>query len=158
MYLRFSSLAIIFMILSQTINGILQGIGKVNIPAISFGTGMIFKFLCNIILIPNRKIGIYGAIIGNIVCNVVAFFIGITVLHKNVNVKFEFKKYILKPVLATVFMTVIAGFTNQRLQCINLKSLAIIVSIIVGITSYFVSLLILRVFSKDEIELLKDAK
>ena len=87
MYLRISSISITFMLLTQTINGILQGIGKVNIPAISFGIGMIFKFICNIILIPNKKIGIYGAIIGNIICNVIAFIISTTVLYKNLKVK-----------------------------------------------------------------------
>ena len=105
MYLRFSSISIIFMILAQTINGILQGIGKVNIPAIGFGIGMIFKFICNIILIPNRNIGIFGAIIGNIICNVIACIIAITVLYKSLNIKFQFRRNIFKPILATSIMS-----------------------------------------------------
>lgn len=92
MYLRFSSIGIIFMILAQTINGILQGIGKVNIPPIAFGIGMIFKFLCNIFLIPNKNIGIFGAIIGNIICNVIAFAIGFIILYKNLKM-YKIKEY-----------------------------------------------------------------
>ena len=77
MFLRVSSISIIFMMLSQTMNGILQAIGKVKIPPISFGVGIIFKFICNITLIKIEKIGIYGAILGNIICNVIAFLISL---------------------------------------------------------------------------------
>lgn len=82
LYLKYNSLCIVFMLLTQTINGILQGMGKVKIPIISFGIGMIFKFLCNIFLIPIKKIGIFGAIIGNIICNVIAFLISFLALFK----------------------------------------------------------------------------
>ena len=85
-YLKISSIQIIFMLVGQTVNSILQALGKVNIPPISFGIGMIFKFWCNIILIPNPKFGIFGAIIGNIICNVVVCTISLTsllVIRKN---------------------------------------------------------------------------
>ena len=86
LYLKVSSIQIIFMLVGQTVNSVLQALGKVNVPPISFGIGMIFKFLCNIILIPNPKFGIFGAIIGNIICNVVVCTISLTsllVIRKN---------------------------------------------------------------------------
>lgn len=82
LYLKYNSISIVFMLMAQTINAILQGMGEVNIPGIAFGIGMIFKFILNIVLIPIKKIGIFGAIIGNIVCNFVAFLIGIIMLNK----------------------------------------------------------------------------
>ena len=81
-YLRFSSLSIIFMLLSQTINSILHALGKVGIPPISSIIGVIFKLFCNILLISNRNFGIYGAIIGNNICNMVSFIISGFVLIK----------------------------------------------------------------------------
>lgn len=92
MYLRINSISIIFMVLAQTTNGILQGIGKVGVPAIAFGIGMIGKFICNIFLIPNENIGIFGAIIGNIICNVIAFMIGMSVLYKNLKIQTQTKR------------------------------------------------------------------
>lgn len=77
MYLRVNSISIVFMILAQTMNGILQAIGKEKIPPISFGIGMIFKFICNTTLIKIEKIGIYGAILGNIICNIIAFILSL---------------------------------------------------------------------------------
>ena len=96
-YLKISSLAIIFMIMAQTTNAILQSIGKVNIPPISFGIGMVVKLLCNIILIPNESFGIFGAIIGNVMCNAIAFVISFSILYKNLNLKTKiYKKISLK--------------------------------------------------------------
>ena len=79
-YLKISSMSIIFMLLTQTVNSILQALGKVNIPPISLSIGIIFKLMCNVCLIPNTKFGILGAIIGNIVYNIISFFISITIL------------------------------------------------------------------------------
>lgn len=93
-YLKISSVAIIFMLLTQTVNAILQSIGKVNVPPISFGAGMLVKLILNIILIPNKSFGIFGAIIGNITCNVISFFISFIVLFKNLDIKPKFYKKI----------------------------------------------------------------
>lgn len=151
MYLRVSSISIIFMMLAQTINGILQGIGKVNIPAISFGIGMIFKFICNIILIPNPKIGIFGAIIGNIICNVIAFVIAITVLFKTLNIKIQVKKNILKPILATIMMSWVSILLYDKIKCIKLSNMAIIVTLIMSLLIYSAFIMALGIFSKEEI-------
>ena len=96
--LKYNSISIIFMLMAQTVNAILQGIGKVKVPAISFGIGMIFKFILNIVLIQIKEIGIFGAIIGNIICNMIAFSIGFWVLYKTLKIKFELKSLILKPI------------------------------------------------------------
>ena len=90
-YLKYNSLSIVFMILCQTINAILQGIGKVNVTAISSGIGMIFKLFCNIFLIPIKEIGIFGAIIGNIIGNMTSCIIGVIVLYKELNKKIDIK-------------------------------------------------------------------
>ena len=79
-YLKISSISIIFMLLTQTVNSILQALGEVNIPPISLSIGIMLKLICNVCLIPNHKFGILGAIIGNIVYNIISFLISITVL------------------------------------------------------------------------------
>ena len=158
MYLRWSSISIIFMIVAQTINALLQGIGKVNIPAISFGIGMIFKLICNIILIPIKEIGIIGAIIGNIVCNLIALSIGIFVLRRNIKIKFEFKKFILKPVIATALMSFISFYLYNELKCINVGNMAIILTLAIGLMIYILTVFMLRIFSKEEIKVFKENK
>ena len=97
--LKINSISILFAMLAQTINGALQGIGKVNVPAISFFIGMVCKVFANLILINNENIGIKGAAIGNIICNLVVSAIGLTVLLKNVKLKLDVKNSIFVPIL-----------------------------------------------------------
>lgn len=153
MYLKISSIAIVFMLMAQTINGILQGIGKVNVPAIAFGIGMIIKFLCSIFLIPNQKIGIYGAIIGNILCNIVALVISFVVLIKNINMKLNLKRLIIKPIIATICMNFISIFLYNRLKCINIGYLAIIVALIVSYLIYFILVIIFKIYPIKKIKI-----
>ena len=81
--LQINSISIFFALLSQTINAILQGIGKTKIPVISSALGVGVKLICNIFLIKNQYIGINGAAIGNIMCNLIIFLIGFGFLMHN---------------------------------------------------------------------------
>lgn len=80
--LQISSISILFMLLSQTISGALQGLGKVKVPTIALGIGVIVKFVVNILLIPIPQIGIYGAAIGSVLCHIVSFIIEFIALQE----------------------------------------------------------------------------
>lgn len=72
MLLKIGSLSIIFMLLSQTISGILQGLGKVIISTNALLIGIIVKLVLNTILIPIPNVGIYGAVISSTVCHMIS--------------------------------------------------------------------------------------
>ena len=114
--LQINAISIFFAMLAQTINGILQGIGKSNIPLIAFSVSIICKFLTNVILISNINIGINGAAIGNIICNVIVFVIGFLNLKRSINLKIDFKKIIIKPIFITIIMSIILFFLNILLR------------------------------------------
>ena len=80
--LQMSSISILFILLSQTMSGALQGLGKVKIPTIALGIGVIIKLILNIILIPIPQIGIYGAAIGSVVCHIISFTIEFIALQE----------------------------------------------------------------------------
>ncbi len=80
--LQINSVSIMFAVIAQTLNGILQSIGKINVPAISFFIGMSLKFIFNIVFIKIPNIGIKAAAIGNIICNLTVCLIGIVVLKR----------------------------------------------------------------------------
>ena len=50
--LQVSATSILFIVLEQTISGVLQGIGKPMVPAIALSIGVIVKFIINSVLIP----------------------------------------------------------------------------------------------------------
>ena len=146
--LQINAISIFFAILSQTINGVLQGIGKSNVPLNSFSIGMIFKFFANILLVSNQNIGIKGAAIGNIICNGIVFIIGMIFLIKNINLKFDKKNLILKPIFATVVMSVFCIFINFFLKNYLSEKINTITSITLGTSVYVILILALKIVKK----------
>lgn len=151
--LQVSAIGIIFTVLTQTINGALQGIGKVMTPAIAFFIGVILKLIINISCIGIPTIGIQGAIIGTIICNIVACIIGFIVLKKNTKISFSIKKYIIKPIIATIIMGATSFYGYQFFFCKSQK-IAIVIAIGIAIISYLISVLALKILGKEEILML----
>lgn len=152
--LQISSLTIIFTILDQTINGALQGYGKLMIPTVSLAVGVIIKFILNITLIPNPNFGVYGAAIGSVACHAVAFCIAFTLLRKNIKLNLTFSKFVIKPFLATGIMGVCSYFTYITLKGIIIERLATIIAIIVATIIYIISVIVLRIFTKEEFKMM----
>lgn len=149
--LQISSIAIIFTVIAQTINGALQGLGKVMVPAIAFGVGVIVKLILNVVLIPIPSIGVNGAAIGTIACNIVACTIGFSVLKKNMDIKFSFSKYIVKPIIATIIMSVCSYAIYLGLVRVLPMKIATVIAIGIAIVTYTLAIVVLRLFTKEEI-------
>ena len=152
--LQISSLTIIFTILDQTINGALQGFGKLMIPTISLATGVFVKFIFNITLIKIPSIGVYGAAWGSVACHLVAFCIAFTMLRKNIKLNLTFSKFVIKPVISTVIMGICSYFTYLALKGIIVERLATIIAITLAVIIYVICIAILRIFTKEEIKML----
>ena len=78
--------------------------GKVVVPVISLVVGGGAKLILNVVLISNPNIGVYGATIGSIVCQGIAFGICFAVLNKHIKVKINFINHILKPIFVAGLM------------------------------------------------------
>lgn len=109
--LQISSLTIIFTILDQTINGALQGYGKLMIPTISLGCGVLVKLILNLILVPIPEIGVNGAAWASVACHLVAFSIAIRYLRKTIKLNLTFSKFVIKPVLSVIIMAICSYFS-----------------------------------------------
>ncbi len=149
--LMISSVAIIFSVLAQTINGALQGLGKVMIPALAFSVGVAVKLIINLTLIPNPAIGVNGAAIGTVACNVIACMIGFYVLNKNIEVKFGITKYIIKPIIAVSIMGVCSYASYLILVGIISSKIATLLAIGIAVITYVLAIIVLKLFTKEEI-------
>ena len=152
--LQISSLTIIFTILDQTINGALQGYGKLMIPTFSLGMGVLTKLIINLTLVKNPNIGVYGAAIGSVACHMVAFTIAFTALRKYIKLDLTFSKFVVKPVLATTIMAIISYFIYLTLSGIIAERLATLVAIVIAVIIYVLLIAILRIFTKDEVKMM----
>ena len=153
--LQLISFSVIFSILDQTINGALQGFGKVMVPAIALGIGCIVKLILNLVLLQIPQINVYGAAIGSIAGHMVAFIIVFNVLKRNVKLDLPFRKFILKPALATAIM----GVCSYTLFLVLNNSIipgnrATIISMIFAVIIYLMAVIALKIYNKEDIYML----
>lgn len=163
--LKISSLTILFTMLAQTINGALQGMGKVMIPIIGLACGAFTKLILNLVLIPIPEIGVNGAVIGSVVCHIISFMISFVILNKHIKINFNYVKCIIKPIIATIIMVICSWFVYINLGAsipntisiilgLNAQRIATILSIVTAIVIYGICLIILKVFTKEEVYML----
>ena len=151
---QISALSIIFTVIEQTINGALQGIGKIMVPAIALSIGVFVKFILNIILVPIPEIGAAGAAIATTICHAIACIIGFFVLIKNMNLELKFSKYIIKPVIAISMMAICSKGIYMLLSSIYMEKMVTIIAILVAIIIYVLSVISLKIFSDEELMML----
>lgn len=148
--LKISSITIIFSLLTQTINGVLQGLGKNNIPLIASIIGIALKILCNIILVPIQGIYEKGAIVGNILSNMSSFIIVFIIMRKNIEIDFSFIEVIIKSIFSSICMILISYkmyiiFINKHIN----KRICTINSLIIAIIIYCILIFLTKIFNKN---------
>ena len=153
---QISCLGIIFILIEQTVGAALHGIGKVFVPAIALAIGGIVKLILNLILVPiNSEIfilgGTAGAALSSVVCHMVVLIIELFVLKKQIGLKLEKSKFIVKPVIAVLVMAVSSKVIYNILLNVISANLTLVITMIFAIFIYFIMLIILKIFSKKEI-------
>ncbi len=150
-----SAITIFFSAITQTNSGSLQGMGKVFVPAIGLIMGGAVKLIINLTLIPIPAINIYGAPIGSVLCQMIACAVTFTVLKKNLGFKLDAKKYLGKPLAATLIMSAAVFLVSRACAPIVGTDISTLLSIGAGIIVYVIAIFpILRVFSDEELKTL----
>ena len=152
--LQLISVSVIFSILDQTINGALQGFGKVMVPATALGIGCLVKLVLNIILLKIPFFNVYGAAIGSIACHAVAFAIVFNVLKKYVKLDLPFNKFVIKPAIATTIMAVCSYTLYLLMDRIISGGLATIIAMLFAIVIYLAAVVALKIYNKEDIYML----
>ena len=160
---QISCLGIIFIVLEQTISGALHGLGKVLVPAMALGIGVIVKFFLNCYLVPiNPEIfflgGTAGAALATVICHIIAVTIEFRALKKHIQMPFEIKKFIIKPILACAIMGGSSYLSYAFFISIVGEKVALVLTFIIAIIIYAISILLLKVFSKEEIYMIPFGK
>lgn len=161
---QISCLSIIFIVLEQTISATLHGLGKLFVPAVALGTGVIIKLILNLLLVPiNPEVcilgGTAGAAFATAVCHMIAVSIEFKVLKKEIKIKLDYKKFIVKPLIAVAIMGGTSYYTYLYLfSVIKNANMVIILAILTAFTVYIILVVLLKIFSKEEIFMLPYGK
>lgn len=154
--LQISAVSITFIMLNQNINSVLHGLGKTIVPSVILFLGAIIKLVLNTILVqinPNEFIlgGTAGAAISTVISHVITCIISLAILKKYINLQFGIKDF-LKPILATVMMAICMIFIYNELIGIFSAKLCIILTLLISIIIYLLLVLILKIFSEEDIK------
>lgn len=148
---QISSISMVFTALNQTINGGLYGLNLPRVPVAALGIGVVAKTILNVVLVSNQSIGIAGAAIGSVVCQILAFSLCFKVLNMKLKVKFDLKKNVLKPAIATLIMGIIVYATYHLIHMVMSNLVSTLLAIVIGVITYGASILALKVLSKEDI-------
>lgn len=152
--LQIAAVTMVFVGINHTIQGSLFGLGKMYTPALALLIGCVIKIGLNLVLITNPNINIYGAVISSFICQFVVFMIVYITMKRNIKVKFEPVKHIIKPLLAGLIMGAVIFLINHLFNGVIINSILTIVNIMIGAVVYLISVFALKILSKDEILML----
>ena len=143
--LKIAAFGVIFPMLTQTINAILQGLGKNKIPVYASFWGIILKVFFNIVLLPIEGIYEKGAIISNIISNFSSFIIVYFILIRNFDIKIKFLSLSTTPIFSSIIMIKFSLFINKLLlkNKIN-NNFSTLISIGFAVFLYGISLFVMK--------------
>lgn len=150
--LQILAVSTIFICLSHTINGGLQGFNDVISPFIAVVVGAISKVVCNILFVP--VFGIEGAAYSSIICQVLAFLVSYIAINKKIHISVGINK-LFKQILSSIIMGVCVHYIYTLLltKITNIYVLTLL-SVIVGVIVYLIAIIILKVVNKEIIQML----
>lgn len=151
--LKYLSISIPFIILSQTSTAVLQGIGKYATPVINLFIGCLVKVIITIILVPIPGLNIYGAIAGTVAGYITAAVLNILLLKKIIAVKLKLFESIIKPAYAAVIMIIAVVFVyiNVYNKTVS-NSIACFSAVIIGLIIYTILIIIFGIFNYNQIK------
>ncbi|MCR5807944.1 MAG: oligosaccharide flippase family protein [Clostridiales bacterium] len=156
--MQISAIGILFLSLVQTLTGVIQGMGKQNIPVMFLILGGALKILSMIILMKYTKLGVLGAAISTVLCYLVAG-IGDTVYTiRHADIEFNVFDTFGKPVLSALVMGIAVYFFYGLIYRMGHPTIATLGSVVVGMIVYAACLWVLRAFNKDDLSFMPGSR
>lgn len=147
--LLIGGISIVLYGISSVLNGVLQGIGKVNIPVISSITALVGHILLLVPLIAIAKLEIYSLILATAFYAIIVVVMNLYFVKKELRFKMEWKQTVGVPVLSAIVMGVVAFLVYKVLNWGLLhimgafisNAIAVLIAIGLAAITYFVVML-----------------
>ncbi len=150
--LKYLSLTIPFIVITQTTTAILQGTGNYIRPVINLVIACIIKIVLTWILVPIENFNIYGAVIASFGAYLVVSILNVISMKFTLKVKINLYEILIKPVYASSIM-ILSVLTIYNIIYKNTTSngISCLVSIFLGMILYVILIIIFKVFNVEEI-------
>lgn len=148
--LKYLSLTIPFLVISQITTAILQGLGHMKTPLINTLIGSGIKLILTFVLVAQRNINIEGAVIASIVGYGIMAILNMVCLKLHTQFKVGWTEILFKPLLASLLMTFIAlGSFLLLIDIIKIVQVTCIISIGIGGIIYVILAFVFKIFSYE---------
>lgn len=152
-------IASIFVCIQVVASAILQANGIVNLPIVTMAIGGIVKIFMSYFLVGNPKVMIFGAPIGTLSCFAIVSTLNLGIIKRMVPRPPRYGVVFGKPLTASIIMGgaawAVHGLLSQFLKgSFLLDSIATAGAILVAVVVYAVLVVVLRVLSKEDLELM----
>ncbi len=149
------AISIVFLALTQILGGMMQGLSRFYIPVVAAIVGSFFKLIVNYNLTSIPSINVIGAVIGTIVCYLVASIIDYYALEKITKAKIDFVGSFVKPTFASGMMGMAVYITYHLFYSLfSSNTIGVFGSIFVGVITYFIVLAMINGISEDDMLML----
>jgi len=151
--LRYLSISIPFLILTQSTTAVLQSIGRFKTPVYNLLIGCVIKVILVLYLVKIPEINIYGAVIGTTFAYVITMLLNFISLYRTIRIKLDLNQIIIKPLLASSVMILSVEFIYFNVyNYTKSNDISLGLTILSGIIIYTFLIIMLRVFSYQDIK------
>ncbi len=147
--LSLSSLTIVLFTVTQSTEGILQGLHKQRIPMYALLLGVAVKVFLNYTLVGTPSLNIYGAPIASIACYTISMLPNLYFTYKHTHMKMDVMGTLLKPLLATAAM---AGVLFLAMGLLPQGRLWTCLLILLGIGAYLGFALLTGAMTREDVK------
>ncbi len=142
---------LIFLSITQTLTGVLQGVDKQMVPVKNLLIGMAFKIVITWILVGIPSINVNGAAVGTVVAYIVAISLNMRAVKKYTGVKVDNNLTFVRPLISSAVMGVFAFGAYKLFMLAGHNSIATLLSVAVGGAVYVVMVFLTKSITKDEL-------
>jgi stage V sporulation protein B len=151
--LKYLSLSIPFIIITQTTTAILQGTGNYILPVINLLIGCIIKIVLTWILVPLGQFNIYGAVIASFGAYTVVSILNIITMQYKLRIKMRLYEIVIKPMYASVIMMLFVLISyNFLYKNTTSNGISCLISILLGMIIYMSLIIAFKIFNIEEIK------
>lgn len=142
--LAYGAVSIIFITIAQLTTGVLQGMGKQQIPTIHAIIACIVKVIFNVILLSIPTLHIYAVIHSTTLCYMIYAFLNVFYLKRHLDMKFNWRALLVKPLISAGIMGAVSygiysllclWMPKDRLWLMLVIPLAVLIYGVVGLVT-----------------------
>jgi len=152
--LKYLAYSIIFIMITNTLQSVLQAMDKFMVPVTNLFIGLIVKYLLNYIFIAIPSINVNGLVISNIGAYAVSSILNYISIKKCINIQLDIRQTIVKPLTASLIMAIVGMNIFKLLGFFMGNKLGVLISIVICIMVYFISLILIKGLTREELVLL----